>query len=369
MKTRLAYMLILLIQLGVAGISAAKDFTFPDSLRIFGARTLDKIAPNSFKATFELKNLTHDSIRGVFYTDCIQSQFSVSTDSVILNGKKFNDYQYEKDVISRHDQNSILHRWIIDLPGSPSPLKQAIVPVQGNLKIYYTLISNASGSFSFSGYSWAGTLGFQTEDAVFGYCDSALVTAVPVELASFAARVIDDAIELIWTTASENKNYGFEVQKAGAGKNFQPLGFVAGAGSTCRPQHYSFIDHEITYGYYFYRLKQIDIDGAVEYSPTIDIQVARPIQFELHQNFPNPFNSITEIRFHLPFSAIVRLVIFNSLGAEIRTLMQARQTAGYTRATWDGKDSHGNAVGSGLYLYRLEVDGHTVAHKKMLLLR
>lgn len=369
MKTRSVSKLILLIHLGIAGISAAKDFTFPDTLRIFGTRTLDKIAPNSFKATFELKNSTQDSIRGVFYTDCIHSQFSVSTDSVILNGKKFKDYQYEKDEISSRDQNSTLHRWIIELPGSSGLLNQAIVPVQGHLKIYYTLISNASGSFSFSGYSWAGTLGFQSEHAVFGYGDSALVTAVPVELASFAARVIDEAIELTWATASENKNYGFEVQKAGAGKNFQPLGFVPGAGSTCRPQHYSFIDREITYGYYFYRLKQIDIDGGVEYSPTIDIHVAQPIKFECHQNFPNPFNSFTEIRFHLPFSAMVRLVIFNSLGAEIRTLMHARQMAGHTRVTWDGKDSRGNAVGSGLYVYRLEVDGHTVAHQKMLLLR
>ncbi|NIR48339.1 T9SS type A sorting domain-containing protein [candidate division KSB1 bacterium] len=102
---------------------------------------------------------------------------------------------------------------------------------------------------------------------------------------------------------------------------------------------------------------------------------AIPIAFALHQNFPNPFNPQTEIRFELPAANHVTLEIYNVLGEKIRTLTERNLTAGFHAASWDGKDDRGQNVPSGLYIYRMVVtsrdNGDAVFSqtKKLTLLR
>jgi hypothetical protein len=99
-----------------------------------------------------------------------------------------------------------------------------------------------------------------------------------------------------------------------------------------------------------------------------------PASYELSQNYPNPFNPTTRIRFALPYESTVRLTVFNILGQEVVTLVDGQQNAGYFNATWDGRNSFGNSVASGVYFYRLKA---TAANreaaftnlKKMLLLK
>jgi hypothetical protein len=73
-----------------------------------------------------------------------------------------------------------------------------------------------------------------------------------------------------------------------------------------------------------------------------------PREFGLYQNFPNPFNPATEIRFTLPFQSDVRLEIFNILGQKISTLVNGLMPAGYHSAIWNG-----NSAASGIYFYKL----------------
>ncbi|MGH7457249.1 MAG: FlgD immunoglobulin-like domain containing protein, partial [bacterium] len=98
-----------------------------------------------------------------------------------------------------------------------------------------------------------------------------------------------------------------------------------------------------------------------------------PETFDLHQNFPNPFNPETSIRYQLPEAGWVRLRIYNILGEEIALLQDGEVEAGHHRITWNGKDRNGQQVASGIYLYRLEVqavNGERFAStKKMNLLR
>ena len=85
----------------------------------------------------------------------------------------------------------------------------------------------------------------------------------------------------------------------------------------------------------------------------------------LKQNFPNPFNPTTEITFHLPKAAQVRLVIFDLLGREVAMLVHAYLPAGAFRARWD---AHG--IASGTYVCRLEIDGsQNIQSRKLLLVR
>lgn len=93
-----------------------------------------------------------------------------------------------------------------------------------------------------------------------------------------------------------------------------------------------------------------------------------PAGFEMHQNFPNPFNPFTTIEYDLANDSNVILRIFNLLGQEVRTLVNGNQTAGYKSAAWNGRDNRGKLVGSGIYLYRIEAGNRTIV-KKMSLIR
>jgi choice-of-anchor B domain-containing protein len=99
-----------------------------------------------------------------------------------------------------------------------------------------------------------------------------------------------------------------------------------------------------------------------------DAQVGGPASFALDQNFPNPFNSETEIIYHLPLEAEVSLVIYNVLGRPVRHLVDGVNPAGSHTIVWDGVDDAGDEVGTGYYIVRLRV-GSFLESRKMLLLR
>lgn len=95
-----------------------------------------------------------------------------------------------------------------------------------------------------------------------------------------------------------------------------------------------------------------------------DARWCNPESFVLHQNYPNPFNPATSVRYELPAEVDVRLAVFNQLGQHVRTLVDARQNAGMHAAVWDGRDSQGNMMSSGTYIYRINA-GETVVSRKM----
>ena len=84
---------------------------------------------------------------------------------------------------------------------------------------------------------------------------------------------------------------------------------------------------------------------------------ALPVRFELGANYPNPFNPSTRIPYQLAASSYVRLEVFNLLGQRIATLVEGERPAGFHAAVWDATDGSGQAVGAGVYLYRLTVGG------------
>lgn len=105
---------------------------------------------------------------------------------------------------------------------------------------------------------------------------------------------------------------------------------------------------------------------ATDVSGPIDNEL--PYQFDLHQNYPNPFNPSTTIEYELSKPSRVTLVIYNSLGQQVRTLVDQPLGVGAHRVQWDGKDDEGNAMPSGVYVYRL-VAGDSRQERKMVLVR
>ncbi len=93
-----------------------------------------------------------------------------------------------------------------------------------------------------------------------------------------------------------------------------------------------------------------------------------PTKYDLHQNFPNPFNPQTLIKYDLPEAANVRLEVFNILGQKVTTLVNQFEAAGPKSVVWDGTDGRGAKVASGIYFYKIAA-GDFLATKKMMLVK
>jgi len=211
---------------------------------------------------------------------------------------------------------------------------------------------------------------------------------VPVELQSFTAEVIEYDVNLIWSTATETNNSGFEIQRTSPlpspyqgegvptsrdGRGWENIGFVPGFGTTTEVHHYSYIDESVQPGEYQYRLRQIDFDGSFEYSNIIEAVVGAPAKFSIEQNYPNPFNPSTIIQYAISSRQFVKLTVYDLLGREIEILVNEEKPAGsyeveFNSSTLSGSVSAKGGYASGVYFYQLKA-GDYVETKKMVLLR
>ncbi|MFQ5603635.1 MAG: T9SS type A sorting domain-containing protein [bacterium] len=250
---------------------------------------------------------------------------------------------------------------------------------QAEFRIAYTKLGVAPGSSDTLGISfWDANTGAGDDRWPTGAEDTVpctwgdLVSSdlfVPVELTSFRAQVMNEnRVMLLWSTATETHNYGFEVQRKTSATEFRKVAFVKGAGTTTSPQHYTFVDKHLASGVYFYRLKQLDFDGAFRYSQVIRTNLKAPAALVLFQNFPNPFNASTRIHFELAETAGVTVKILNTRGQEIRALTHAQLGAGKHFVIWDGLTDQNSQAASGLYFYKIETE-HFVTTRKMILIR
>lgn len=195
---------------------------------------------------------------------------------------------------------------------------------------------------------------------------------VPVELSSFNVHFDLGQVRLEWTTETETNNIGFEIQRQENGAEFERIGFVAGAGTTTSHRSYRYVDAKVSGGTYCYRLKQIDANGSFEFSDIRTVTLAAPVDYKLEKCFPNPFNPETTINYQVGQDenglVAVRLLIYNSRGELVRTLVNQTQSPGQHTATWNGRDDSGNLLSSGLYLGKL-ITPKSVSAIKMLYMK
>lgn len=95
--------------------------------------------------------------------------------------------------------------------------------------------------------------------------------------------------------------------------------------------------------------------------------VGLPNSYALHQNYPKPFNANTEIRYQIPQGGNATLKVFNTLGQEVRTLVNGSQEAGRHAIAWDGRDNNGWEVSTGMYLCWLQAGEFSKTIKMVLI--
>ncbi|MFC2077115.1 S8 family serine peptidase [candidate division KSB1 bacterium] len=121
---------------------------------------------------------------------------------------------------------------------------------------------------------------------------------------------------------------------------------------------------------YGYRLEMVDrFSMHHEFGP-VSVKVL-PLRFNLAQNYPNPFNAGTVIEFHLPdgLEGEVKLAAYNILGREVKSLLNENLLPGAHRVEFNGTDDRGSELPSGVYFYRLWVNGKPGGTRRMVLVR
>jgi hypothetical protein len=187
---------------------------------------------------------------------------------------------------------------------------------------------------------------------------------VSVAITAFDARPSDEGVRISarFISSLGAANFVVVYRADGGSDSFRGIASVAAP----RDGSFSYTDETALPGKsYRYQIGVIDADGEY-FSPTADV-IVPSARFELSQNVPNPFNPTTTIRFTLPANERVALAIYSASGALVRTLVDGEQPRGTHDITWDGRDSVGNPVGSGVYFYRLTAGKFSEARKMVLL--
>lgn len=186
--------------------------------------------------------------------------------------------------------------------------------------------------------------------------------ALPVTLLNLSATPQGRNIILRWGTASEFDNKGFEIQrKASGGGNWEGIAFVNGAGNSSERIDYTYTDANLFPRQYNYRLKQVDIDGKYEYSMTVSAEIEGKADYNLGQNYPNPFRLVTTIQYTLPEASKVNLTVYDMNGRVVKVMVNEKRDAG-THA----ENLHTGSLPPGMYYYKIQAGSFTDAKKLVL---
>ena len=190
---------------------------------------------------------------------------------------------------------------------------------------------------------------------------------VPVELSSFNASYESDegGVVLQWTTATELNNYGFTIERSVELEelSWSKVGFVEGQGTTSQQHSYRYVDrgHSNT-GDYYYRLKQIDMDGTTTYTDALKVGVSHALDYALHQNYPNPFNPETLITFEIAERADVMIELIDIRGRRVAEIARGSFDMGRHEVLFNGRE-----LSSGVYFYRMKTASFEQIKKLMLI--
>ena len=222
----------------------------------------------------------------------------------------------------------------------------------------FALGVHTHGYCNSSGGNNRGTSLFNT--AFWAAVDSGVI---PVELTSLTVVAYDQSVEISWITATETNNAGFSIERSNENINeWFEVAFVKGKGTTTERNTYTYTDRQLQVGTYFYRLKQVDLDGTFTYSPEVEVSVMTPDDFTLFQNYPNPFNPSTKIKFAIPVKTQLQLNVYNMLGEKVTELFSGTLEGGFHEFVFDAAN-----LSSGVYIYRIESDKFTNSKKMSIL--
>lgn len=205
--------------------------------------------------------------------------------------------------------------------------------------------------------------GVNASGEVAGFCIIDNPVLLPVELSDFSAVVDNGDVVLNWQTASESNNAGFSIEHAvGDEGGFEEVGYIDGAGNSREAQSYTYTVKGLDIGKHRFRLKQLDFDGAFEYSEVVETTIELAGTHRLGAAYPNPFNPSTTFELVVGREQHVKIDIINALGQRVQRLFDGNMEANKpTNFTFQA-----GMLPTGLYFYR--VVGENFAQTRQVLL-
>lgn len=192
----------------------------------------------------------------------------------------------------------------------------------------------------------------------------------PISLASFTAEAEVDQVVINWTTGSEIETYCFKLYRStNTDGEFSLIEeYIPAVGGNVTTT-YDYVDGQVETGVtYYYQLADVNKYGwetkhSTLASATPGTDMGMVADYRLEQNFPNPFNPETTIRFSVPTAGQIELAVFDLSGRKVATLVDGYSSAGPGEVTWDAS-SHS----AGVYVYRLSA-GESSTSGKMIYMK
>ncbi len=176
-----------------------------------------------------------------------------------------------------------------------------------------------SGTFAMSDISFSGgdVLGVSVTYPGGGVVRVTVTSILPVELVKFEAVNKHEDVLLLWQTATETNNQGFEIQRSTDGSTWSNIAYVNGHGTTLEAQSYTFTDERPMTGMNYYRLKQVDFDGGFDYSHVVSVDLRSLQDLGSLGLYPNPAKGSVTLSVRSDFVGDASLVIFDLLGNQV----------------------------------------------------
>jgi hypothetical protein len=236
----------------------------------------------------------------------------------------------------------------------------AIGPLEKNMQYYWRIKAmNANGSSAWSFPPWCFSTILQYPKKV--------VLVYPINGATF----ITDSVRLTWNKCGVDiVKYCLEISNNSLMNN-SIIDSTFGANDTTK------VIRNLSYNKtYWWQVKAKNIAGWGAYSVKrkfiiimSDVENIEnlPKQYCLKQNYPNPFNPSTNIEYQLPKDSYVTLRVFNIKGELVKTCIEEKQSTGYYKIQWSGRDENDNSVVGGLYIYQLKAADFSQSNKMVLI--
>lgn len=181
---------------------------------------------------------------------------------------------------------------------------------------------------------------------------------VPVELLSFEADRLGNAVSLNWKTATEHNSSHFDIERSvNDASSFVKVGEVSASGKTTAPVEYSAMDHKVSLGNtYYYRLKMVDADGEWEYSDVRKVEMTTSEVISIDEVYPNPASDDANIKLQVNGTQNVEIEVIDMTGSVVLT--ETMSVSGSRMVTLDV-----NELASGSYTVVLRVGEYSVTRK------
>lgn len=202
---------------------------------------------------------------------------------------------------------------------------------------------------------------------------------LPVELSHFSATMTaQNYVQLTWVSQTETNLMGYNVYRSDSDdlSSAAKISDLIGATNTSNAQTYIFYDMELDQeGTHYYWLQNVDMDGSSGFHGPASVfftvggnggAPSIPKFTRLENAYPNPFNPSTTIRYQLKDAGHVKIGIYNTRGQLLQSFERNHSDAGHYGFIWNGCDSSGRELPSGVYLYRMSC-GRYSETKKMVL--